>query len=375
MIIGIDANALTRTNHTGTERYLKALLLHMGREPLASGEQVILYTSAPVKSIEPLPEGWSWKVVKWPLKKGWTHGGLSLELLRRPPDIFFTPVHEVPLFHRRAQIVNTIHDVAFAIEPKTYSALSRLRQQWAVKRAVKHSKHLITVSETTKQDLHRLYKVPFAKMSVTHLAINVADYADVGADRMKTTLDTFRLYPNKFFITIGRVEEKKNIGLLLEAFFAYKKRRGIGDPTELVLAGSHGDGIERFKKQVTKSSFSSDVHFIGFISDEQKAALLQGAMAYVFPSRYEGFGIPALEAFASDCPLLASDIPALREVAGDAALYAPVDIIDNWARQMERVALNDDVRDRLTVAGRGRLKDFSWDSTARKTWDVLRSIG
>ncbi len=375
MIIGIDANALTRKHYTGTERYLHALLLNMQREPLRDGERVVLYTSAPAESIEPLPQGWSWKTVRWPLPKGWTHGGLSWELLRRPPDVFFTPVHEVPLLHRRAKIVNTIHDIAFAIEPKTYSTLARLRQQWAVKRAIKQADHLITVSQTTRQDLHRLYKVPLEKMTTTLLAIDQKDFVTICDDRHKRSLDDLRLYKDKYFLTIGRIEEKKNIGLLLEAFFEFKKRRGIGDPTQLVLAGKPGDGMERFEKQIARSSFGKDVRLLGYISDEQKTALLQGALAYVFPSRYEGFGIPALEAFASGCPLLASDIPALREVAGEAALFAQTDQVNGWAREMERVALDAALRNNLIVAGRERVNAFSWSKTATKTWEVLRSYG
>jgi len=374
MIIGIDANALTREHYTGTERYLHALLLHMMREPLRAGERVVLYTSSVVSSVEPLPEGWSWKIVKWPLKKGWTHGGLSRELLRDPPDVFFTPVHEIPLFYRRTKIVNTVHDVAFAVEPKTYSWKARLRQQWAVRRAVRKADLLLAVSQTTADDLARLYGVSSNKMIITPLAINKEEFDTKCSDRDKSLLDDFRLYSGRYFLSIGRIEEKKNIGFLLQAFFEYKKRRGIGDPTQLILAGKMGDGARRFEQMIAQSPFASSVKLLGFISDEQKRALFAGALAYLFPSRYEGFGLPALEAFAADCPLLASDIPALREVAGEAALFAPTDGISAWAQNMERVALDSRVRDDLVEKGRDRARAFSWDKTAQLTWRALRSV-
>lgn len=359
---------------------MHALLLHMMREPLRPDERVVLYASRPVlfsgtsSGDVLLPPGWSWKIAKWPFKKGWTHGGLSWELLRRPPDIFFTPVHEIPLFYRRTKIVNTVHDVAFAVEPKTYSRKSRLRQQWAVKRAVRKADRLLTVSQTTADDLTRLYNVSPNKMMITPLAVEIEEFDTKWQDRNTSLLDAFRLYPGRYFLSIGRIEEKKNIGFLLQAFFAYKKLRGVGDPIQLVLAGKAGEGAKRFAQMIAKSPFASSVKLLGYISDEQKRALLDGALAYVFPSRYEGFGLPALEAFAADCPVLVSDIPALREVAGGAALFAPVDGLSAWAKNMERMTLDSGLRERLVQDGREQLKSFSWESTAKKTWQVLRSM-
>ena len=114
---GIDVNALARERYTGTERYVLELMHEMMRVPLEADERVWLYSSRRVEALGELPQGWEWRILKWP-GKGWTHIRLSWELLRRPPSVFFSPAHEIPLLHRRAKIVNTVHDIAFEIVPE-----------------------------------------------------------------------------------------------------------------------------------------------------------------------------------------------------------------------------------------------------------------
>ncbi|MBU0614450.1 glycosyltransferase, partial [Patescibacteria group bacterium] len=172
MIIGIDANALAREKFTGTERYVLELLRAMQEQPLESGEQVHLYVSRPLQEFKNLPAGWKQVVLKWPPKKIWTHARLSLRLLISPPDIFFSPAHEIPLLHRRCKIITTIHDIAFRIMPEVYSEKNRKRQEWAVGRAILQSKKILTVSNTTKKDLINYYRAAEAVICPTPLGIH-----------------------------------------------------------------------------------------------------------------------------------------------------------------------------------------------------------
>ncbi len=359
MIIGIDVNALTRKQRTGTERYLFSVLQEMMKSPLRPGEQVVLYSSTVVDDLGELPTGWSWRIIKWPFKKGWTHGRLSIELLVRPPDIFWSPVHEIPLFHRRAKIVATIHDVAFRRLPAVYSTQSSARQEWAVARAAKEAAAIISVSQTTKDDLIELYGLPAEKISVAHLA----------AEAMLLKKDDRPFNEaSKYFLTIGRLETKKNIANLVRAF------GGVGGDTKLILAGSWGFGAEEIQAAIAQSGAADRIVTPGYVSDEEAQRLLTSATAYVFPSYYEGFGMPALEAMRAGVPLVVSDIPALREVAGEAAIFVTPDDLDGWTVAMNKIIGDENLRRELIQKGSERVKMFSWDKTAQRTWEVLRQV-
>ncbi len=373
MIYGIDINALTKPSRTGTERYVFSLLTHMMKQPLEAGESVKLYAAFPIKDLPDLPQGWSLEIVKWPLGKGWTHGGLSWELKRRTPNVFFTPAHEIPRFHGRTQIVTTIHDVAFRRYPNLYSWKSRRRQEWAVGSAVKKANQIITVSRTTKQDLIELYRADESKITAIPLAIDPARFA-IDQHRIDEALQRYRLGSKRYFFFVGRLEAKKNITTLLHAFETYKRDRGIGDPIELVLGGTFGEGADAIKKTLSGMKFRKAVRLLGYVPEEDLAPLMKGALAYTFSTWYEGFGIPALEAFAATVPLVASDVPALREVAEGAALYASPKHAAAWTDAMKKIALRKVDTDQMIENGTQRLAHFSWDKAAQKTWEVLRSV-
>jgi glycosyltransferase involved in cell wall biosynthesis len=360
VIFGIDVNALTRSQRTGTERYLLAVLREMMSLPLREGEKMILYSSAKVADLGDLPPGWQWRIIKWPLRKGWTHGRLSWELLLAPPDVFWSPVHEIPFMHRCAKIVSTVHDVAFRRLPAVYSPQGTARQEWAISRIGKEADAIISVSQTTKNDLIDLYQLPAEKIFVTHLAPEIRK--QFLADRPKT------VSPSPYFLTIGRLEKKKNIANLVRAFGR------IGGNAKLILAGSWGFGAEEIKQAIAESGASDRIETPGYVSDEEANRLLAGATAYLFPSYYEGFGLPALESMVAGAPLIAADIPALREVAGAAALFvAPADL-DGWANAMQQLATDENLRHELIQKGNTRAQAFSWPQTAQNTWEVLRQV-
>jgi len=365
---GIDINALTREKRTGVERYVFLLLSKMMKVQLHEDEEVVLYASKHVDDIV-TPHGWRERILNWVLPKGWTHGRLSAELITRPPDVFFTPAHEIPKWFRKTKIVTAIHDVAFRFHPELYSARQRRRQEWAVRRAVKYADALITVSETTKKDLVELYRVDASKIHVTPLAVDASRF-DVEGERISEVLDRYALSGKKYLLSVGRIESKKNIGTLLRAFDAYK-RAEVDSDLQLVLVGGLGEGAHRVLCELDSLDYKDSVKLLGYVADGEVESLYRGAAAYVFPSWYEGFGLPVLEAFAAKVPLLASDIPALREVAGDAAVFARPDSVEEWTRGLRDVLSQGEVK---VQKGIRRLEEFSWERTARQTWEVLRSV-
>lgn len=363
---GIVCNALTLSVRTGVERYVSALLNAMMQESLAPGDRVLLYVAKMPDVALSLPTGWEWRVLSTPLP-GWTHTRLSLEMFRHPPDVLFVPAHEVPLYvDKKTRVVTTVHDVAFRLFPQAYDRLAVQRQEFAIRHALRHAAQLITVSATTKRDLVELFGVAPERITAIPLAIEATER--VAEETKREVLTRYGLANKKYFYLIGRLEEKKNVAMLVRAFADFRRQHG-GD-VELVLAGKYGYGEMRIRRAISASP--EGIHVLGFVPDADAAVLMQGALALCFPSLYEGFGLPILEAFAAGVPVLASDIPSSREVADSAALFVAADDMVGFASAMGRLAGDDALRQELIARGSTRREDFSWSKAAQATWQVLR---
>ncbi|MEK7105309.1 MAG: glycosyltransferase family 1 protein [Patescibacteria group bacterium] len=351
---GIDVCPATRRQKTGTEWYTVHLVAAM-QQQLKDGEKILLYS----------PE-----TLRWPFKRLWTQGRLAFEMLRRPPDVLFVPSHVVPWVHPK-KTVTTIHDIGFVRRPDLYDAKSRHYLETTTKFAVKHCAKLLTPSEFTKQEVVDVYHVDPEKIIVTPLApgqIATIDPVEINRVRAKYQLTS------STFLTVSRMESKKNIAALIRGFEIFKERRGIGDPFQLVLVGKPGFGYEKIKPLIERSPAKEAIRELGWVSEEDITALVAGAFAYVYPSWYEGLGISALEALAAGAPVIASDIPALHEAAGDAALYFNPSDPRELAREMTKLVEEGTTREALVSHGRSRALELSWDKTAAATWEVLRSL-
>lgn len=376
MLYGIDVNCLTLPNKTGVERYVDCLVRAMMAVPLRQGDTVRLYVAKmpQAEGMSPfpaLPAGWEWRVLPFALPKGWTHLRLSWELFCNPPDVFFNPSHEIPAFvSKKTRVVSTVHDLAFLRVPMAYSPKGQRRQMIAITRAVKRAAMLLAISETTKNDLVNLAHADPAKIVVTPLAVQATDFV-VTPEQRGEVLQRYRLSQGKYLLYVGRLETKKNIVTLLRAFAELKKDLGVGHPLELVLAGKWGYGEEVIRQTLAVSN--NGVRVLGFTPQEDIAALYSGALAFCFPSLYEGFGMPVLEAAAAGVPVIAADIPALREVMADAAMFAPPLEGAAWTAAMRRMVFESELRDVCIAKGRERVAAYSWEVAAGATWNALRS--
>ena len=175
-----------------------------------------------------------------------------------------------------------------------------------------------------------------------------------------------------YLLYTGRLELKKNTPGLIEAFKILKKN--YNQPLRLVLVGQPGFGFEKVTKAIAENDLQNDIVMPGWVAREDLPYLMNGAGAFVFPSFYEGFGIPVLEAMACGTPVVASGIPALREVAGEAAYLVDPYFAENIAEGINRVLTDEHLREGLKIRGLARVKDFSWERCARETWEVIRSI-
>ncbi len=374
VVYAIDAQSANKERRTGVEEYAFQLIQAMKREPLREGERVFLYSPTVLSgALADLPSGWESHVLGWKLKRGWMQGRVSWELLRRPPRVLFVPSQGLPRFFSGVPVVTTVHDVAFRRVGKLYNPSVRRRIASVTKRSISHATKLFTVSEFTKRELREGYHVREDRLFVTPLAADTQIYRRLDRNVIDAVLRSHRL-GHTFFLFVGRLERKKNVAMLIRAFELFKQNRGVGDPFELVLVGESGYGYSEIKTLIEHSPQKELIRETGYLSDHDVAALMNVATAFCFPSFYEGFGIPNVEAMACGAPLLISDIPVHHEVAGEAALYAPSQEPEAWAKHMERLVSDHQLREQLIEKGTVRASQFSWQDTAKRTWEILRSL-
>jgi len=362
-LYAIDAQSANKKERTGVEQYAFQIIEAMKKEPLKEGERVVLYSPESLEGeLGELPSGWESKILKWPIGRGWMSLLVGLEMLRHAPDVLFVPSQGLPSYLSRAKIITTIHDLAFARCPDLYHSSVRVSLLRTTKRAVKKATKILVPSQATKNDLMEIYKINEEKIVVTPLAPSLRSLQGHSSSQRATP----------FFITIGRMEKKKNITTLIRAFEIFKSRRGVGDPFELVLMGKPGFGYGEIKKQIDFSQYRNQIRELGYVADDEAADFLSRSTAYVFPSWYEGFGIPNLDAMTAGVPIIASDIAVHREVVADAGLFAAPDNAEELAAAFERIAGDAALRDELIARGKRRVAEFLWEKTAGKTWEVMR---
>lgn len=350
-MIYIDASRYANTGkRTGVENYSYFLINELVRK---HGEKITL--------ISPRQIELKVKQTVIPFPRLWTLVRLSWEIWRnRKIDNLFVPSHVLPIIHPKKSCI-TIHDVVFKISPESYSLPSRLYLSWAAKFAVKHASKIFVPSEATKQDLVKFYKADPEKIAVIHLGFIPAEKSDTDSKR---TLEKYGLEAKKYFLYIGRLEYKKNTDTLIKAFHAFSREN---KEIKLVLAGFPGYGGRKIIDEIPEE-LEDSLALTGYISGAEKAALLQNALCFVFPSRFEGFGLPLLEAMDAGIPIIASDIPSSREVADSSALYFEKEDPKALAKLMKRISSEPKLLEEMTVNHKKNLDQFSWEKCAEEVY-------
>ncbi len=373
MVIGIDASRANASEKTGVGWYAYHIIQSL-KSLTPSTVRVILYSPTPLEGeLAVLPAHWESHVLRWPPGRLWTQVRLSWEMFRHPPDVLFVPSHIVPLVHPK-KTVTMIHDIAAKDFSQSYGPFERWYTIWGAELAVKNLWRILVPSEAVKKDLSAL--ALRAAPRPPHMITIPHGYDEAYAEHMDVsmctaTLNTFHLR-TPFFLSIGRLEEKKNTAQLVRAFTRLRDLHPEFIPV-LVLVGQPGYGHEATTQAVAESPYKSDIRLLGWQPTDVIVPLLQSATAFVFPSITEGFGLPVLEAIASGAPVVASDIPVLHEVAGEAALFVDPHSSDDLVTAMHRLLLDQDLRTALRQKGYERIKQFSWKKSAEATLDVLLS--
>lgn len=369
MVIGIEAAHANKPDRTGVEEYSFQIIQEL-KEIIPADVGVILYTNEPLRNgLERLPGNWRAAVLRWPFRKLWSQTRLAWELLFHPPDVFFAPGQLVPFSAPRRTVV-MIHDSAFAARPELYRFWGRQYLRLMNRLIIKKSARLVTSSSFNKTELERLYGRQAAKKTaVIPLGFDRRRfYPAAGLGREALARDYGITKP--FIMTVGRLEAKKNTARLVAAFNLVKKRHNI----QLVLAGRPGYGYEAVAAALSESPFREDIVIPGYLTAANLTSLLGSAELFIFPSVYEGFGIPVLEAMAAGAPVVASRAGALSEVAGAAARYFDAESAADLARAISALLENGGERESLRSQGFERARFFSWEKTAAAAWAEIVKV-
>ncbi len=364
--IAIDASRATAVQPTGTETYALRLvqtLIHANESLAQPFHFRIYFRDKPANRLFDRSNFVEQAVIRLP--RLWTHLGLATALWRWQPDILFVPAHTLPFAFPGPAIVTT-HDLGYKYFPGAHTSWQRFYLDRTTRYSQGRARIVLADSQATADDLTRFYGTPRQKIRVVYPGVDEeppASPAQVQAIREK-----YRL-PPRYFMYLGTLQPRKNIGRLVQAF-AQWQASAADEETALVLTGGRGWLFDE-----SWLVGAHNLHRTGYIEGADKAALLAGALALVFPSLYEGFGFPVVEAMRSGTPVIASNTSSLPELVGDCGILVdPLNTAD-IAAAMRRISDDERLRNDLGAQGRARAQRFNWETAALQVLDAFAELG
>ncbi len=303
----------------------------------------------------------------------WNFWDLARQLKSTPVDVYLTQ-YITPFFvPKKIKIVTIIHDISWNFFPQFIKKSDLFFLRFLLPLSLKRADKILGVSKFTRDELEKYYSLPLSKLDYFQNALS-EDYKkqDISPEKLEQVQKKYHL-PEKFMLYLGTLQPRKNIPLLLESFALTRDKL---PNFKVVLVGNRQahNFDQKIDETIRKHGLEDCVVFPGFADEEDKAAIYKLAQVFVFPSLYEGFGIPLLEAFAVKTPVLASNIPSLQEVAQNSALLVNPGDIDKFAKALYDICINDNLRNNLTDLAVQRAKVFLWENAAKKVRKVFESL-
>ena len=361
MRIAFDGTTLT-PGRTGVGCYTEHLLHHLAREVEATGDQLVVVSNQPIDTTQPLPR--HVKVhdrLRFPLRIAWMQflAGRVLDDVRA--DVAHFTNGMIPLGTGAARVV-TIHDMSLKLYPKCHPIRRRVINRPLIGIAAHVADAIVTVSNSARDDLLQFHHVPAERISVVHEAAG-PDFRPI-EDRVTRSRIRMRYgLPDRFVLYVGAIEPRKNLPRLVEAF-ADARRQGMAH--ELVCVGPYGWSSRDLYDHVDRLGLRRVVHFTGYVPAEDLPVIYNLGEFFVFPSIYEGFGLPVIEAMACGTPVITSNTSSLLEIASDAAETVDPHDVEALAAALVKLATSADQRRELSARGLVRAQQFSWARTAKE---------
>ena len=376
--VGFDATSAVRQGG-GIGRYTRELLRALAAADTLSNYRLFFASRSHPHPLPPLPS--NFHVTPLPLDdiwlvRVWHRARLPLPVnwLTGPIDLFHSPDFTLPPVRRGTRTLLTVHDLSFIRDPESATPVLRHYLNAVVPRSVARADHVLADSQATRADLVELYRTPAEKISVLYSGVHesfqpVTDPATLAAVRAR-----YGLGDAPFVLAVGTLQPRKNYVRLIQAFAAISNLQPRTSNLHLVIAGDKGWRYDAIFAEVEKLGLGDRVRFPGFVADADLPALYSAARVLAYPSIYEGFGLPMLEAMACGTPVVASTASCMPEVAGDAALLVPPTDVDGLAAALDLALTDEALRADLIVKGRARARQFSWAKSAQQLLEIYRAV-
>lgn len=366
--VGINAHLLSGQagyRRAGIHRYIAGVLTHLPAGPVAytvfTGSDVSLSAETPLTVVNS-----RWPTERRTLRIAWEQLVWPWENARREIDLVHSMAFVTPLANRLPTIV-TVYDLSFMHYPERFPRAQQRYLASQTRRSVQGARLVIAISHSGKADVQRFFDVPNSRVAVVYPGVD-ARFAPVSAE----ALTDFRHRvqpPDRFILHVGTLQPRKNIPTLIDAFNQLNDRS-----VHLVLAGGKGWLYDEIFARVGELGISNRVHFTGYVEDADLPLWYQAAACLVFPSLYEGFGLPIAEAMRGGAPVIAAETSSIPEVAGNAALMFNAQDSAELARCMENVLNDTALSARMGQMGQVQAQQFTWTSAANKTAALYQQI-
>jgi glycosyltransferase involved in cell wall biosynthesis len=361
MRIAFDGTTLT-AGRTGVGYYTEHLLQHLAREVQQTGDELIVISNQPIETAEPLPKHVRvYEERRFPVRIAWMQFLAARVLEDIRADVAHFTNGMLPLGTGAARVV-TIHDMSLTLFPRCHPLRRLVINRPLLGIAARVADAVVTVSHSARRDLLRLHAIPPDRVTVVHEAAGPGFEPVRDAPRRSRIRCRYGL-PERFILYVGAIEPRKNLSRLMDAFAA-ARRRGIAH--DLVCAGPYGWSSRDLYTHIDRLGLRPFVHFTGYVPVEDLPVIYNLAEFFVFPSIYEGFGLPVVEAMACGTPVITAASSSLQEIAAGAAEMVDPAETDALTEALVLLAGDPDRRDDLAQRGLSRAREFSWTRTARE---------
>jgi glycosyltransferase involved in cell wall biosynthesis len=372
--IAID---IRRIGDFGVGTYIRNVLRALGRLD-QENTYILIGTAEKFRDIDPLPSNFHSALVSAPETSLAGYLGFRRILRREGCDLAHIPHLSWAPHYLPCPYVITVHDVLeHMYRQRDRSGVRRAAHFHLTRRVLQRAARIFAVSNFTKQDVEALFHIPPAKIEVVYNAIDERFRLGHATDADRQFIAERYQVNYPFLLYAGRISPHKNVGRIIEAFSALKAeldKEGKFPDLKLIIIGDELSRQPELRRTVIRSAVQNDVRFLGFVPIEVLRTFYDTAKLFIFPSLYEGFGLPPLEAMAHGTPVVTSNTTSLPEVVGNAAVLVHPENVFEIMRALYRVLVDQALRDKLKQRGYEQAARFSWEASARRVLQIYRAV-